>query len=232
MVAVYAFPEQRSVDTKFFLIPNTSGTSSALETPWRFLSEPTGMEEYSQFVSNEGGSAIEQLINRAVLDFSSVSLFIIRDRTSTANQDFEMSLLEAAASMGDEAAFAEVVNSIKWDHRSTEEYIKALRLALSIGAHPQARQLAAEGGLRFPENDEMQEYTRLLAPSRIVNAHVPPDLNAAADMRWLKAHREEYLSQWVALRGGTLIVAAPTRKDLLAQLEDPKDKSVLITPVY
>jgi len=51
-------------------------------------------------------------------------------------------------------------------------------------------------------------------------------------MRWLKAHREEYRSQWVALRSGILLAAALSRKDLMAQLENPKDKSILITPVY
>jgi hypothetical protein len=51
-------------------------------------------------------------------------------------------------------------------------------------------------------------------------------------MRWLKTHGEEYRSQWVALRGGVLLVAASSRKELLAQLENPKDKTILITPVY
>lgn len=232
MDAAYAYPEQRIVDTKFLLVPNTAGTSSALAKPQSYLSEPTGMEGYPPLEWAEAGSAIEKIINRAVAYFGSASLFIIRDRTSTINQDCEMSLLEAASSIGDEVAFAEVVNSIKWYYRSAEDYLKAVRLALSIGAHMQARKLAAEGGLRFPDNDELQKFARILAPSTIVDAHLPPDLNAAADMRWLKAHREEYYGQWVALHGGTLLVAAPSRKDLLAQLENPKDKSILVTPVY
>lgn len=232
MGVAYAYPEQRFIDTKFLLVPNTTGTSSAFATSRSYYSEPTGVEGYPQPASTEAGSAIELLINRAVADFNSAFLFIIRERTSTVSQDYEMSLLEAASSMGDEVAFAEVVNSIKWYHRSTEDFLKAVRLALSVGAHMQARKLAAEGGLRFPDNDEMQKYARILAPSRVVDAHLPPDLDAAADMRWLKAHREEYRSQWVALRGGILLVAASTRKDLLTQLENPKDKSILITPVY
>jgi hypothetical protein len=232
MVAEYAYPEQRIVDIKFLLVPNTAGTSSAFNTPQHYFSEPTGMEGYPQPATSGRGSAIELLINRAVLEFSSASLFIIRDRTSTANQDYEMSLLEAASSMGNEGAFAEVANSIKWENRAVEDYLKALRLALSVGAHMQARKLAAEGGLRFSDNIEMQKFSRILAPSVIVNSHLPPDLNAAADMRWLKAHRDEYSNQWVALQGGILLAAAPTRIDLLTQLENPKDKTILISPVY
>lgn len=232
MVTVDAYPEPRIVDSKFLLVPNTAGTSSAFAKPQLYLSEPTGTEGYPPLEWSEAGSAIDKIINRAVVYFGSVSLFIIRDRTSTNTQDYEISSLEAASSSGDEMAFAEVVNSIKWEYRSVNDYLKGLRLALNVGAHMQARKLAADGGLRFPDNIEMQKFSHLLASSVIVNSHLPPDREAAADIRWLKDHRNEYSNQWVALRGGNLLVVAPTRKALLAQLENPKDKTILITPVY
>ncbi len=232
MSVAYAYPEPHFVDTRLLPVPNLTGTSSAFATPRSYFSEPTGVEGYPDPISSEAGSAIELLINRRMADFIPGFLFTTRERTSTVNQDYEMSLLEAASSTGEEMAFSEVVSAIDWDYRSVEDFIKAVRLALNVGAHFQARKLAAEGGRRFTDNDEMQKHARVLAPSKIVDAHLPPNLDAAADMHWLKAHREEYCSQWVALRSGILLAAALSRKDLMAQLENPKDKSILITPVY
>jgi hypothetical protein len=232
MSVAYAYPEPRFVDTRLLPVPNITGTSSAFATPRSYFSEPTGVEGYPDPISSEAGSAIELLINRSLADFSHGFLFTTRERTSTVNQDYEMSLLETASSIGDEMAFTEVFNAIRWEYRSAEDYLKVVRLALNVGAHFHARKLAAEGGRRFTDNDEMQKYARVLAPSKIVDVHLPPDPDAAADMHWLKAHGEKYRNQWVALRSGILLAAAPSRKDLLAQLENPADKSVLITPVY
>jgi len=226
------YPELRFKDTRPSLVSIPVGTSSASAIAWSRQSVPTEAQEHLQLLPGEAGSTFDLLISRAIENFGSAFLFITRGRTLTVSQDYEMSLLEAASSMGNEMTFVEVVNAIAWDYRSVEDFLKAIRLALSVGAHLQARKLAMEGGLRFAGHEEMQKYARILSPSQVLDAHLPPDTNAGADMKWLKTHGEEYRGQWVALRGGVLLAAAISRKKLLARLDDPKDKSLLITSVY
>lgn len=232
MDVAYAYPELRFIDDKPSLVPIPTGTSSVFASYWPDLSGQTEAEVQPLLVSREIRSPFEQLIDRAGADFSSAFLFITRRRTSTVSQDYEMALLEAASSISNGKAFAEIVNKIAWEYRPVEDFLKAVRLALSVGAHLQARKLAIEGGLRFTGNAEMQKYARILAPTKVLDAHLPPDPGAAADMQWLKIHRDEYRGWWVALRNGVLLASAKSRKELLVKLEDLKDKSVLITPVY
>jgi len=231
MSAAYAYPVPRFVDTRLFPVPNLTGTSSAFATSQSYT-EPTGVEGYPDLVSKEANSSFELLINRSVASFSPIFVFTTRQRTSTISQDYEMSLLETASSTGNEMAFVEVFNAIKWEHRSLEDYLKVVRLALSVGAHFQARKLAAEGGRRFTDNSEIQKYARILAPSKIVDAHIQPDRNASADMRWLKEYGKEYRGQWVALDHGKLLGAAPTLKELSQKIGNPIGKNILVTPVY
>jgi len=146
--------------------------------------------------------------------------------------DDEILRLEEAAQAEDEMKFIEASRLVDWNRCTADEYIRAIRLALKAGAHFQARKLAQEGGVRFTDHAEMQKYANGLAPAKIVSPGLPPDTNAAADMQWLKTNGENYRCQWIALQAGVLLATAPTGKQLLEQLENPKDKSILITPVY
>jgi hypothetical protein len=44
------------------------------------------------------------------------------------------------------------------------------------------------------------------------------DVDRTAEMRWLAAQREQYLGQWVAVRGDSLLARAPSLKELLSAL--------------
>jgi hypothetical protein len=46
--------------------------------------------------------------------------------------------------------------------------------------------LAELGGKIFQGNAEMQKYAHILSPSKILQTQLPPDLDAKADMTWLK----------------------------------------------
>lgn len=158
--------------------------------------------------------------------------------TSTANPSQyvrvldEEFALEQAASKADEAAFLRVARDMDWSTRPAQDYVSAIRLALQVGAHGFARQLSKDGGKKFLDHAEMQKLAALLASSKIVSERLPADPRTGLNMRWLKEHRDEYHGQWVALRAGELLFTAPTAKALLAHLEDPKEKSVLVTKVY
>ena len=157
--------------------------------------------------------------------------FILGEQTLRPT-DVEMDRLKAVSFVGDEVAFTEAVNAMNWENRTAGDFLRATRLALATGAHLKARWLATEGATRYPEHTELQNYAHVLAPPKVISANLPPDPNAAADMHWLKTCGADYRGRWVALRGGVLITTALSWKELLAKLENPKDKSILITPVY
>lgn len=108
-------------------------------------------------------------------------------------------------------------------------YVAAIRAAFLEEAHLRARELAAEGHRRFPDDPELARYAYVLAPPRVLRADLPPDPTAKLNLLWLRDHAHEYHGEWIALKGGELVAHAPTAsqlKNLLPTLEDH-----LITPV-
>ncbi|MBI3732482.1 MAG: hypothetical protein HY259_03375 [Chloroflexi bacterium] len=145
-------------------------------------------------------------------------------------RDLEMLALEAAARAGDERAFLAALDQINWLARPPEYYIRAVRLALEASAHLAARRLAAEGAERYRDHTELQKYARVLAPPRVTRSNLPPDPTIKANLEWLKANRDRYLGQWVALQGGKLLAAADHFDELIRQVSSTK--GVLLTVVY
>jgi len=189
---------------------------------------PAVLTEWVRLTSEQPG---ESEFDLSATGTSDAWNYVTRGLTQTAT-DFDLGQLEAVAQAGDDIAFTMAVHKMNWDNRPANDFVRAVRLALLVGAHMIARQLSAEGVKGYPNHPELQRLADLLAPPKIINAHLPPDPNAYKDMRWLKTHHDEYQGQWVALRGDDLIAVAPSRKELLAKLENPKDKTLLITPVY
>jgi hypothetical protein len=187
----------------------TSGSSSALA--W--------LEEQTKTITNNPSDYVLWIVQPGV-------------QAGTPTQDIEIALLEQSAQQADDAAFLQIAGQIDWSARPSQDYVYAVRLALEAGAHGFARQLSQEGGRRFPDSTEIQQLANLLAPTQVVKTHLPANPDADANLLWLKNNRDDYFGQWVALRDGHLVSVAPTARDLRAQLEDPKDKTILITAVY
>ena len=150
--------------------------------------------------------------------------------TDTVQADYEMAQLEAAAQAGDERAFVAAQRRINWQRRSPEDFIRAIQLALSSGAHLAARNLSASGAARFPDREDLQKYARVLAPPRVIRTKLPANPAVKANRDWLVNHSDAYHGQWVALRNGELVGSAKTLKVLSDQLGDTK--GLLLTKVY
>jgi hypothetical protein len=146
--------------------------------------------------------------------------------------DYEILCLETTAQAGDEVDFVQSVAAINWYKRSAKDFERAIRLALQAGALLMARQLSELGAQRYPDHAKLQKFARILAPPRVIDAHLPPDPNAGADIEWLKTHADEYRGQWVAIQGGELLASAPTMQELAAIIGNPKGTGILVTKVY
>jgi hypothetical protein len=65
----------------------------------------------------------------------------------------------------------------------------------------------------------MQKYARVLAPPRVLHSNLPPDPTIRANHAWLRGHRLAHRGQWVALRNGELLAAAPTLHELTERFD-------------
>lgn len=139
--------------------------------------------------------------------------------------------LERAAKLNS-TAFVDALNSIQLQRLSAPDFIRAIRMALSVGAHVVARSLAMEGASIHSNNTQLQKYARVLAPPKPLPKHDRSDLQPKANIEWLKANRERYKGQWVAIKNGVFVSSAPTYKALMAELGHPRDRGILLTPIY
>ena len=109
------------------------------------------------------------------------------------------------------------------------DYLHALAHALRTGEFGRARQLATEGAARYPEHAELAKSARVLAPPTVTRAPRPHTAATQANRTWLKTHRQDYAGQWVALRDGHLLAAAPSFDQLVAHVDETHD--VLMTKI-
>jgi len=149
--------------------------------------------------------------------------------------DTSMAVLRAAAEKSDVydvSAFVRAYKSMDWDERSADDFTEAVRLALNIGAHLIARELAMTGVQHFPDHPELQKMAYILAPPKVTVADRPPDPSARGNMAWLKRHWDDYRGKWVALRGGELLAVADSLDGLVEQVGEIKNTGIMVTPIW
>ncbi len=121
---------------------------------------------------------------------------------------------------------------IDWSTRPVEEIVEGVHLALEVGAHLLARNLAMANAPRFPDHPELQKMAHILAPPRVTVLDTPPDPSHKGNMTWLKNHWEAYRGKWVALRGGELLAEADSASALWDQVGDVRNTNIMVTPIW
>jgi Arc/MetJ-type ribon-helix-helix transcriptional regulator len=116
--------------------------------------------------------------------------------------------------------------------QSPDDYLQALAHALRTGEYGRARQVATEGAARYPDHAKLAKSARVLAPPtvRAVPASAASRASVKANHAWMKAHWQDYRGQWVAVRDGLLVHAAPSFDDLVAHVGDAH--GVLLTKIH
>ena len=141
----------------------------------------------------------------------------------------QIDLLEKAALARDVSAFSKAEQAIDWRGCLAEDYLRAIELALEIGAPMTARHLSEKGAQHYPKHGTLQMYARVLAPPKIVRADLPADPGVAANALWLKKHSSEYRGRWVALSKGELLNSADRFDQLIEKLSSKQ--GVLLTRI-
>lgn len=147
----------------------------------------------------------------------------------------EMAALRAAATASDlydVSPFVRAYEQIDWQKQTADHIAAAVQLALDIGAHSIAHELAPLGAARYPKHLELQKMAHILAPPKVTVVEIPPDITWQRDREWLDAYEDEYKGKWVALRSGQLLGVADSFNDLVTQVGDTRNTEILITPIW
>jgi hypothetical protein len=98
------------------------------------------------------------------------------------------------------------------------DLIRCIRWALQMGAHQVARELAQQGSTCYPANVTLAALQQVTAPPRMLPDRIDADPSIRKDQTWLREASGPYQGQWVALKDGELVKAAPSAQQLKAKL--------------
>jgi hypothetical protein len=137
-----------------------------------------------------------------------------------------LAMLEEYARTAEKRRFAAVADTVDWAQYRPAELIRVIDLALSLELVTLAIKLAQQGRRLFPQDEQVQQAAQVLAPPvvREIESRPPDTLNISID--WLRHHANQYREQWVAVRDGKLLGAAPTLKKL-AEITTLDEKTVV-----
>jgi hypothetical protein len=122
--------------------------------------------------------------------------------------------LQHAAEPADREAFALCATTIDWATYHAADLTRAIDLALTLDLVSLARELAQQGSRLFPGETHLQQAMAVLSPPVVRSTRPAQTLHLKASQRWFKEHARQYQGQWVAVRSGTLLGAAPTLQEL------------------
>ena len=114
--------------------------------------------------------------------------------------------------------------------RAADDVLHAIADALASGKPGLARKLALDGTKQYPDSEELQTYARVLAPPTVTHVGQLQTPSIRASRQWLRAHWQDYIGQWVAVRDGQLLYASPSFDELSAHVDDAEN--TFITQVH
>ena len=116
--------------------------------------------------------------------------------------------------------------------KTPEEFIQAMRAALSAGDLKQAQALSLAAVDRYPNRDDIQECARILQPTQITAVKRPVDRSWQKSREWVRQQRRNrnYVNQWVAVRDGNLLATGCSVDDVIEQIDNTEN--VFLTVIY
>jgi putative addiction module CopG family antidote len=113
---------------------------------------------------------------------------------------------------------------------SADNVLQAISNALATGKPGLARKLALDGAKQYPDYEELRKYARVLAPPTVTQVGQIQTPSIRASRQWLRAHGQDYIGQWVAVRDGKLLYASPSFDELSAHVDEAEN--TFITQVH
>lgn len=130
----------------------------------------------------------------------------------------------------DTRSFGELVRETDWTTRRPEELERAISLSFSLNQTRLVRELAALGGRLFPDDKELKHLAYVFAPTKArLMKNSKPSTSLYDSMKWFREHGGDYQGQYVAVKDGVFLGAAPTLDELTRVV--PFDGMTLVTRI-
>jgi hypothetical protein len=135
-------------------------------------------------------------------------------------------LLAILAEEEDPTGFIQLVSQLDRANWREGDYTRATRLALRAGANRLAGSLAEEGRERYPDHPDLRRLAELLAPRPEPGKRLPARPALKINREWFIQHAAQYRGQWVAVKDGLLLGAAPTLSELKAKIGETRSATL------
>ncbi|MGO9061556.1 MAG: hypothetical protein ACLQU2_29905 [Candidatus Binataceae bacterium] len=129
-----------------------------------------------------------------------------------------LQVLEQAAKANDVRSFVAATAAVDWGMCQSSDFIRAIDLALSLGAFAVARDISEKGHRKYPKHPGLRRHASVLASPKILRTDLPVDQTVGKNESWLKKHSREFRGRWIALRNGELLGSADTLSDLTSKV--------------
>jgi hypothetical protein len=101
-----------------------------------------------------------------------------------------------------------------------QEALERVRQLLEAGSVEEARAVAREMVVRWPEAAIAQQTARVLAPPRVISSNGPPVPSRDRERAWLKAHAHEHPGCWLAVYEDRLVGAHADFREVIRQVRE------------
>ena len=122
--------------------------------------------------------------------------------------------LYEALSCDSQQLFVEAVTELDWTARTASQIKEAIDLALEIGCHSIAADLADMGHALYPDDPALEQISKVLAPPKVIRRDIPPVKGVGTSMKWLKANSDQYKGEWVVMKNGQLLCHTASKEEL------------------
>jgi len=140
--------------------------------------------------------------------------------------DLDILRLESLSRRAEADGFSRALTKMDQLTWAPAYYASVIRLALQAGAHRPAAELARKARERYPNDADVVRLADLLAPLPSPVRRSPADPTLRANRNWFVHHAAQYRGQWVAVRNGELLGAAPTLRELKALVGDTRSATI------
>ena len=95
------------------------------------------------------------------------------------------------------------------DPEDLEGALRRLRRLVETSEVPEARRYVKELAVRWPDDERVHHWDRVLEPPRVLPARGKVARSFRDDWGWMREHAHEYPGCWIAVHGKQLIAADP-----------------------
>lgn len=141
--------------------------------------------------------------------------------------------LKAYVCAQDREGFVGAIRRMSWEHQPADTIARAIDLALSLDLPKRAAEAARAGLAQFPDDLRFRQASRVLELPVVRSTPSQHAGGLSASQAWLRDHADPYRGQWVVVREGHLLGAAPDLGSLRTLIERENDPATtIITRVW